>query len=101
MCLGLAYKYADLSVTQPIWFSGLIFGSAFGYFLFKEIPDLWTWIGGIVVFSSVLIITYNERGKVEKKNKNTSSSPPQNKNPRNETKKILNSATPEEKKEPK
>ena len=70
LCLGLAYKYADLSVTQPIWFSGLIFGSAFGYFLFREIPDLWTWIGGIVVFSSVLIITYNERSKEEKKNKN-------------------------------
>ena len=70
LCLGLAYKYADLSVTQPIWFSGLIFGSAFGYFLFKEIPDLWTWIGGIIVFSSVLIITYNERSKEEKKNKN-------------------------------
>ena len=70
LCLGLAYKYADLSVTQPIWFSGLIFGSAFGYFLFKEIPDLWTWIGGIIVFSSVLIITYNERSKAEKKNKN-------------------------------
>ncbi len=49
---------------------GDIFGSAFGYFLFKEIPDLWTWIGGIVVFSSVLIITYNERSKEEKKNKN-------------------------------
>ena len=70
LCLGLAYKYADLSVTQPIWFSGLIFGSVFGYFLFKEIPDLWTWIGGIIVFSSVLIITYNERSKAEKKNKN-------------------------------
>ena len=70
LCLGRAYKYADLSVTQPIWFSGLIFGSAFGYFLFKEIPDLWTWIGGVVVFSSVLIITYNERSKEEKKNKN-------------------------------
>ena len=70
LCLGLAYKYADLSVTQPIWFSGLIFGSGFGYFIFKEIPDLWTWIGGIVVFSSVLIITYKERNKEEKNNKN-------------------------------
>ena len=69
LSLGLAYKYADLSVTQPIWFTGLIFGSSFGYLVFNEIPDLWTWIGGIVVFSSVLIITYNERNK-EKKNKN-------------------------------
>ena len=69
LSLALAYKYADLSVTQPIWFTGLIFGSSFGYLAFNEIPDLWTWVGGIVVFSSVLIITYNERNK-EKKNKN-------------------------------
>lgn len=61
LCLGLAYKYADLSVTQPIWFTGLIFGSGFGYFVFNEIPDFWTWIGGIVVFSSVLVITYFEK----------------------------------------
>ena len=57
LSLALSYKYADLSVTQPIWFTGLIFGSLFGYFVFSEMPDLWTWIGGIVVFSSVLIIT--------------------------------------------
>ena len=61
LSLALSYKYADLSVTQPIWFSGLIFGSAFGYFMFQEIPDFWTWIGGIVVFSSVLLITYKEK----------------------------------------
>ena len=63
LSLALSYKYADLSVTQPIWFTGLIFGSLFGYFAFSEMPDLWTWIGGVVVFSSVLIITYNERNK--------------------------------------
>ena len=63
LSLALSYKYADLSVTQPIWFTGLIFGSLFGYFAFSELPDLWTWVGGVVVFSSVLIITYNERNK--------------------------------------
>ena len=63
LSLALSYKYAELSVTQPVWFSGLIFGSAFGFFVFNEIPDVWTWIGGIVVFSSVLLITYNERSK--------------------------------------
>ncbi len=70
LSLGLAYKYADLSVTQPIWFSGLLFGSAIGYFYFSETPDVFTWLGGAVVFSSVLIITYNERSKKEEKNKN-------------------------------
>ena len=67
LSLALSYKYADLSVTQPIWFTGLIFGSGIGYFAFNETPDLWTWLGGIVVFSSVLVITYNEKNK-DKKN---------------------------------
>ena len=70
LSLALSYKYAELSVTQPVWFSGLIFGSAFGFFIFNETPDVWTWIGGIVVFSSVLLITYNERSKDFKKIKN-------------------------------
>ena len=74
LCLGLAYKYADLSVTQPIWFTGLIFGSGIGYLVFNEIPDFWTWIGGIVVFSSVLVITYFEKNKEEKNKKNILSS---------------------------
>ena len=66
LSLALSYKYADLSVTQPIWFTGLIFGSGIGYFAFNETPDLWTWLGGIVVFSSVLVITYNEKNKDKK-----------------------------------
>ena len=70
LSLALSYKYAELSVTQPVWFSGLIFGSAFGFFVFNETPDAWTWIGGIVVFSSVLLITYNERNKDFKNTKN-------------------------------
>ena len=74
LCLGLAYKYADLSVTQPIWFTGLLFGSGIGYLVFNEIPDFWTWIGGIVVFTSVLVITYFEKNKEEKNKKNILSS---------------------------
>ena len=70
LSLALSYKYAELSVTQPVWFSGLIFGSVFGFFVFNETPDVWTWIGGIVVFSSVLLITYNERSNEFKNTKN-------------------------------
>ena len=74
LSLALSYKYAELSVTQPVWFSGLIFGSAFGYFIFNENPDIFTWLGGVVVFSSVLLITYNERNKDFKNTKNILSS---------------------------
>ena len=70
LSLALSYKYAELSVTQPVWFSGLIFGSAFGFFIFNETPDVWTWIGGMVVFSSVSLITFHERSKDLKNTKN-------------------------------
>ena len=60
LCINTSYKLADLSVIQPVWFTQLIFASVFGFIIFGEIPDGWTWAGGILVFSSVLIITYRE-----------------------------------------
>ncbi len=31
-----------------------------GYFVFDEIPDLYTWIGALIIFAGVLIISYRE-----------------------------------------
>lgn len=58
--LNYSYKLADLSVTQPITFLGLIWGSLFGYYVFDENPDFLNWIGGVIIFSGVLIITFRE-----------------------------------------
>ena len=60
LCINNSYRLADLSVIQPVWFTQLIFASVFGFSIFGEIPDGWTWAGGILVFTSVLIITYRE-----------------------------------------
>ena len=60
IALNYSYKLVDLSVTQPITFFGLIWGSLLGYFVFNDKPDFFTWIGGIIIFSGVLIITYRE-----------------------------------------
>ena len=58
--LNYSYKLVDLSLTQPITFLGLVWGSLFGFYIFDERPDYYTWIGGIIIFSGVLIITYRE-----------------------------------------
>ncbi len=60
LCINNSYKLADLSIIQPIWFTQLIFASFFGFIIFGTLPDLFTWIGAILVFISVLIITYRE-----------------------------------------
>ena len=51
-------RAAVLTYTMPVW--ATIFASIFGFSIFGEIPDGWTWAGGILVFTSVLIITYRE-----------------------------------------
>ena len=60
LCINNSYKLADLSIIQPVWFTQLIFASLLGFIIFGSLPDAFTWIGAILVFSSVLIITYRE-----------------------------------------
>ena len=55
-----AFKLVDVSMTQPFSFIGLIIASLYGYFLFDESPDMYTWLGAIVIFIGIIIITIRE-----------------------------------------
>jgi EamA-like transporter family. len=54
---------------MPLQFTKLIWASLFGFFVFSEVPDLWTWIGGVIIFISVVYITYREAIKKRGTNK--------------------------------
>ena len=60
LALNHAFKLVDVSMTQPYSFLNLVFASIIGYFVFGEIPDLYTWIGALIIFAGVLIISYRE-----------------------------------------
>ena len=60
LSLNHAFKLVDVSMTQPYSFLNLVFASIIGYFVFDEIPDLYTWIGAFIIFTGVLIISYRE-----------------------------------------
>ena len=60
LTLNHAFKLVDVSMTQPYTFLNLVFASIIGYFVFNEIPDLYTWIGALIIFTGVLIISYRE-----------------------------------------
>ena len=60
IALNHALKLVDVSMTQTFSFFGLIIASLYGYFLFDEKPDLFTWIGALIIFIGVAIITYRE-----------------------------------------
>ena len=58
--LNHAFKLVDVSMTQPYSFLNLVFASIIGYLVFDEMPDLYTWIGALIIFTGVLIISYRE-----------------------------------------
>ena len=60
IALNHAYKLVDVSMTQPFSFLGLVIASLYGYFLFNENPDIFTWIGALIIFAGVTLITYRE-----------------------------------------
>lgn len=58
--INQAFKLVDVSMTQPFSFISLIIASFYGYFLFDESPDFYTWLGAIVIFIGIIIITIRE-----------------------------------------
>ena len=59
-CLAQAFKMSDTTFVMPLQFTKLIWASLIGLFIFAEQPDIWTWVGGIIIFISVVYITYRE-----------------------------------------
>jgi len=59
--LARAYEAAEVGVVAPLDFIRLPVAAVIGFFAFAELPDIWTWVGTAVIFSSILYITYRER----------------------------------------
>ena len=54
-------KVADVTLVMPFDFAKLIYASLFGFFIFSEVPNFWTFVGGGVVFASSTYVAYRER----------------------------------------
>jgi len=60
LTMNLAIKLAPTNVVMPIDFVRLIWVAIIGYFIFAEIPDIFVWIGGAMIFASGLWIAQAE-----------------------------------------
>jgi drug/metabolite transporter (DMT)-like permease len=47
-------------MVQPFDFTRLPFAVGLGWFMFSELPDLWTWIGGLLIFGASVFIAHRE-----------------------------------------
>lgn len=58
--MNQALKLGDASVVLPVDFTKLIWASMLGFMIFAEVPDLWTWVGGLMIFGSATYIGVRE-----------------------------------------
>lgn len=65
MAMTQALRHTETYVSMPFDYLRLIWVSISGYVLFADVPDLYVWIGGTVIFASTAFITMRERRKVE------------------------------------
>ena len=58
--LAQALREAELTAVLPMQFVKLIWAALIGFIFFAEIPDIWTWMGGTVIFASATYIGLRE-----------------------------------------
>ena len=61
--MAAAYSRADVGALEPLNFMRLIIAALIGFFIFSEVPDLWTWIGGAVIITATSYIARREAVK--------------------------------------
>lgn len=60
ICYVRAFSAGEANAVGPIEYVRLIYAGLFGYFLFSEIPDLWTVLGGTIIVACSLYIAKDE-----------------------------------------
>lgn len=58
-----ALEVAEAVVVAPIHYTLIIWGTIYGYLVFGQLPDLWTWVGTAIIVSAGIFTLYRSQGK--------------------------------------
>jgi len=61
LALTQALKEGETTVVLPFDFLKLIWVSIFGFWLFGELADLWTWVGAAIIIASAFYMAHREK----------------------------------------
>jgi len=62
--LILSLKYADASKLAPFSYFEIFTNVIIGYYFFSDFPDIWTWVGLLIIINSGIYISIRERSRV-------------------------------------
>ena len=60
LCVIRSFTLAEASVVAPFSYVGLVFAIFWGWFLFNELPDIWTAVGALVIVGAGLYVWHRE-----------------------------------------
>lgn len=63
LCLTYSIREADARIVQSFNFLRLPWAALLGWAMFAELPDIWTWIGAVVIFSGAYDVLRRETGR--------------------------------------
>ena len=63
-----AYKLADASFVAGVDYARLPFAVLFGWIMFGELSDIWTWLGASIIFASSLYVIRREMREPQRPN---------------------------------
>lgn len=58
-----AYKYGEASVMASLDYVRLIYAVLFGWLLFGNLPDFWTWFGAMIIIAASIYTIHRENQK--------------------------------------
>ena len=62
--LILSLKYADASKLAPFSYFEIVTNVIIGYYFFSDFPDIWTWVGLLIIINSGIYISIRERSRI-------------------------------------
>jgi drug/metabolite transporter (DMT)-like permease len=60
MAFAKSFQMAEMSAVLPLDFLRLVWASAIGFMVFSESPTVWSWAGGVLIFSAATYIAFRE-----------------------------------------
>jgi drug/metabolite transporter (DMT)-like permease len=58
--LSRAFHVAEATAVLPFDFARLAFAAVIGWIAFSELPDIWVWVGGAIIFVASVYLAHRE-----------------------------------------
>lgn len=55
-----AFRFGEAALLAPFKYCNLFFATVLGFIVWRDLPDIWTWVGSAVIIASGLYILHRE-----------------------------------------